>query len=71
VRIVIIVVALVILVAACNRVVELFPGSDASARILDANDALDAHEFPDAFVGSDGGLENPDAAIVFDASVAD
>jgi len=73
VRIVITVVVLVILVAACNRVVELFPSSDASARILDGHEALDAHDPPpDAFVGMDGGgLENPDAAIVFDASVAD
>ncbi|HEX7699292.1 MAG TPA: hypothetical protein VF403_01135 [Kofleriaceae bacterium] len=71
-RIVITVVVLVILVAACNRVVELFPSLDASARILDAHDdTLDAHHFPDAFVGSDGGLENPDAGIVFDASSPD
>jgi hypothetical protein len=74
VRIVVTVVVLVILVAACNRVVELFPGSDASARILDGQDGQDtpdAHHFHDAFVGSDGGLEAPDAGIVFDASVPD
>ena len=72
VRIVVAVVALVIAVAACNRVVELFPSLDASARILDAADIPDAHQFPDAFVGSDGGgLENPDAGIVFDASLPD
>jgi hypothetical protein len=74
VRIVITVVVLVILVAACNRVVELFPSSDASARILDADGTLDSHHFPDASVGSDsdgGGLDNPDAAIVFDASISD
>jgi len=74
VRIVITVVVLAILVAACNRVVELFPSSDASARILDADGILDSHHFADASVGSasdGGGLENPDAAIVFDASVPD
>jgi hypothetical protein len=72
-RIVITVVVLVILVAACNRVVELFPSLDASARILDAHghDAPDAHHVPDAFVGLDGGIENPDAGIVLDALLPD
>ena len=70
-RIVVTVVVLVILVAACNRVVELFPSSDASARIDDGHDLPDTHHFDDAFVGSDGGLEAPDAGIVFDASVPD
>jgi hypothetical protein len=72
VRIVVAVLALVIVVAACNRVVELFPSSDASNQIPDAHDTPDAYRFPDASIGSDGGgLENPDAAIVFDASVLD